>query len=111
MSYTYEYSDDAKKDLDGFNKSQIVQIENAVIKVSKNPLPNSEGGYGKPLGNRYGRNLTGLLKIKLLKLGVRIVYRLIRKDEVMKIIVIAARADNEVYNIAAKRIGGINWNG
>jgi mRNA interferase RelE/StbE len=45
-----------------------------------------------------------LCKIKLLKSGIRVVYRLIRTGEIMKIIVIAARADDEVYKIAADRI-------
>jgi hypothetical protein len=39
----------------------------------------------------------------LKKLGVRIVYKLIRTETIMQIIVIAARADGEVYEIAAKR--------
>jgi mRNA interferase RelE/StbE len=104
MSYRYEYSDDAKKDLDNFNKSQIAQIENAVLKVSQNPLPQNEGGYGKPLGNKHGNNLTGLCKIKLKKLGIRVVYKLIRTETAMKIIVVSVRNDNEVYDIAANRI-------
>ena len=67
-------------------------------------VPQSEGGYGKPLGNKNSNNVTGLLKIKLLKLGIRVVYKLVRTDKIMKIIVVAARADDEVYEVAAKRI-------
>jgi len=33
-----------------------------IFKVSQNPLPNTEGGYGKPLGNHSGVNLTACLK-------------------------------------------------
>ena len=69
----------------------------------RNPLPQNEGGYGKSLGNKQSKNLTGLLKIKLLKLGIRVVYKLVRTDDIMKIIVVAARADDEVYDIAFKR--------
>ena len=50
----------------------------------------------------------GLLKIKLKKLGLRIVYKLVRQDDVMKIIVISLRSDNEVYETAAKRISENN---
>jgi len=32
------------------------------------------------------------------------VYELIRKDDMIEVIVVAARADDEVYDIAAKRI-------
>ena len=96
MNYRYEYSDEAKNDLADFNKSQIAQIEKAIEKVLVNPLPQNEGGLGKPLGNKQGRNLTGLCKIVLMKLGIRVVYKLIRTDEIMKIVVVAARADEEV---------------
>ena len=102
--WTVEYSNEAAKDRDGLNTAARNQVYKAIRKVSQNPLPKSEGGYGKPLGNMLGNDLTGLLKIKLLKLGIRIVYRLIRDDEVMRIIVIAVRADDEVYRIAADRL-------
>ena len=41
---------------------------------------------------------------KVLKLGIRVVYKIARTDEIMKIIVVAARADHEVYDIALRRI-------
>jgi len=44
------------------------------------------------------------LQNRIKKLGIRVVYELIRKDDSMEIIVVAARADDEVYDIAAKRI-------
>jgi mRNA interferase RelE/StbE len=91
--------------MEKFSNSQKNQIDKAMLKVSQNPLPQNEGGYGKPLGHRQGKNLTGLCKIKLKKLGVRIIYELIRTETMMEIIVIAARADDEVYEIAAKRTG------
>ena len=103
MSYKAKLSDDAKKDIKEFNPAQQRQITSAIQKVSINPLPQNEGGLGKPLGNKQGKNLTGLCKIVLMKLGVRIVYKLIRTETVMEIIVIAARADDEVYDIANKR--------
>ena len=102
--WTVEFTDEAKRDMCDLSNTQRFQVNKALIKVSQNPLPNSEGGYGKPLGNKGSTNLTGLLKIKLLKLGIRVVYKLVRDDKVMKIIIVAARADDEVYEIAAKRI-------
>ena len=52
-----------------------------------------------------GNNLTGLFKIKLKGSGLRIVYKLEQTDldNIIKIIVISVRQDNEVYEIAAKR--------
>ena len=103
-NYRIEYSPEAETDYEKFNKVQQRQIDNAVNKVAKNPLPQNEGGYGKPLGNKRGRNLTGCFKIVLMKLGIRIVYEIIRTETTMEIIVIAARADEEVYDMAAKRV-------
>jgi hypothetical protein len=37
-------------------------------------------------------------------LGLRVVYRLSRTRQEMRIIVISVRADNEVYELAQKRI-------
>ena len=102
--WTVEFTTEAEKDMDSLARSQRLQVDKAINKVSKNPLPKTEGGYGKPLGNKGSMNLIGLLKIKLLKLGIRVVYRVVRADGIMKIIVVAARADDEVYEIAARRI-------
>ena len=86
-----EFLPEAKKDRDALESSARKQVIKAIIKVSQNPLPKSEGGYGEPLGHKQGRNLTGLLKIKLKKLGIRIVYALVRDKDTMRIIVIAAK--------------------
>jgi len=98
-----EYLKDAVDDLKQLDHSQRVQVIKAVNKVAVNPLPHAEGGYGKPLGNKGTTNLAGYYKIKLVKLGIRVVYMLVREDNVMKIIVVSARADNEVYRLAQKR--------
>jgi mRNA interferase RelE/StbE len=67
-------------------------------------LPYTENGYGKPLGNKSETNLSGFLKIKLKSSGLRIVYKLQRIENTMLIIVIGARADEEVYDIVHKRV-------
>jgi mRNA interferase RelE/StbE len=103
MNYRIEYTSEAEEDYKKFNRHQQYQIDKVIDRVAKNPLPQNEGGYGKPLGNKQGRNLTGLCKITIKKLGIRVVYKLIRTKTSMKIIVIAARADEEVYEIAAER--------
>ena len=104
MKYNVEYTDLSESDLKALAKTNRKIVRKLIDRVAQNPLPASEGGYGKPLGNKHGNNLTGLCKIKLLKLGIRVVYRIIRTDKIMKIIVIAAREDEEVYEIAAQRI-------
>ena len=103
MSWEIHYTNEAKADLRNLDGSQRKNVIKAITKVSQNPLPANEGGYGKPLGNKHGNDLTGLCKIKRVKDGIRVVYALIRTETTMKIVVIAARSDDEVYEIAAKR--------
>lgn len=98
-----EYFKEAVEDLKRLDYSQRLQVLKAIDKVSSNPLPQTEGGYGKPLGNRNNTKLAGYLKIKLKKLGLRVVYKLVRENDVMKVIVISARVDDEVYLMARKR--------
>ena len=103
MNWEIHYTDEAKTDLRDLDGSQRKSVLKAIKKVSQNPLPVNEGGYGKPLGNRHGKDLTGLCKIKLMKEGIRVVYALVRTETTMKIVVIAARSDDEVYEAAAQR--------
>ena len=103
MNWKVVFLPEAMEDFRRLDGSQKILVRKAINKVSINPLPTEEGGYGKPLGNKGGRNLTGLYKIKLLNAGIRIVYKLIRKDGEMCIVVIAARKDEEVYDLAAQR--------
>ena len=49
MKYSYKYSPEAEKDLENFNRHQTEQITKALDKVVKNPLPQNEGGLGKPI--------------------------------------------------------------
>ena len=90
-----------RKALDGSIRKQV---DRAILKVSENPLPISEGGYGKHLGNKNGHNLSGLLKIKLKDSGIRIIYQLIKTERGMNIIIVGARADSEVYKQDEKRL-------
>ncbi len=103
MIWNVEYLSEAVKDLKALDHSQRILVLKAIEKVSVNPLPNNEGGYGKPLGNKGGNNLSGYCKIKLLNLGIRVVYKLVRENNMMKIIVISVRDDEAVYNIASDR--------
>ena len=100
MKWKVEYLKKSLKDLKSLDHSQQLQVLKAIDKVSQNPLPNFEGGYGKPLGNKSSTNLTGYFKIKLLKLGIRVVYGLVKERGIMKIIVISIRQDETVYQIA-----------
>lgn len=103
MMWGIEFLEEAEKDMKKLDHSAQIQVLKGIRKVSQNPLPVEEGGYGKPLGNKIGINLTNLMKIKFRDIGIRVVYKIERIDGIMKIIVISARTDEQVYKEAAKR--------
>lgn len=104
MNWELDYLPEAKKDLSDFSVYEQKLIVKAISKVLQNPLPASDGGYGKPLGNKNGTSLAGFSKIKLRAMGIRVVYKLVMKEGKMLVIIIGARADDEVYDIAQNRI-------
>lgn len=104
MSWTVTYLPEAIDDLRKLDGSQKILVRKAIAKISQNPLPASEGGYGKPLSSKNTTNLSGFLKVKLRNAGLRIVYKLIRTDDAILIVIIGARADDFVYQAAQQRI-------
>lgn len=103
MSWKLSYLPEAEKDLKALDGSQRIFVLKAIKKVQQNPLSAEGNSYGKSLGNYGSTGLAGLLKIKLRATGLRVVYKLQRTESEMLVIVIGVRADEEVYDIAAKR--------
>ena len=101
MNWELDYLPEVQKDIDDLTRSQQILVGKAIKKVKQNPLPQSEDGYGKPLGHKQGT--TNMLKIKLRGEGIRIVYKLIRTETKMLVLVIGVREDEEVYEIAQWR--------
>ena len=101
MNWKLVYLPEAAKDLKNLAGNQRLMVVKAIGKVLQNPLPVTEGGYGKPLGNKQGNDLAGFLKIKLRDTDIRVVYKFIRTE--ILVVVIGARADDEVYETAQHR--------
>ena len=101
MAWKVRITDEAKKDYNKIEGSIRKQVLAGIVKVSQAPLP-SPNGYGKPLGNKNGNNLTGFFKIKYRGIGIRVVYTLVVDKLVMNIVVISQRDDNYCYDLAAK---------
>ena len=104
MNWSIRFIPRAQDDFDRLDGSQQKLVAAALCKVSTNPLSYTEGGYGKPLGHHAASNLTGLLKVKLKKAELRIVYQLKRRDKQMIIVIIDIRDDERVYRLAEKRL-------
>ena len=82
MNWSIEFLPEANDDLGRLDGSVRPQILKGIRKVSQDPLSD---GYGKPLGNLSGSDLSGLMKIKFKKIGIRVVYKVEITDNVMKI--------------------------
>jgi len=105
VKWEIKYHPLAEEELTKLDGSVRKIVLKGIIKVSLNPKPQNEGGYGKPLGNKGSNDFTGPLKIKYRDIGIRVVYKLLEDEKTheMFILVISARADNEVYNLAGNR--------
>lgn len=103
MEWKIEYIKEAQRDLknlDPYNRRLILK---AIQKTALRPMP-SPDGIGKPLGNHSANKLSGYYKIKLRNLGFRVVYGLIKEENIMRVIVISIRNDELVYKEAERRI-------
>ena len=103
MTWRVSFSKKAEKDREHLSGNERKEVYKAIAKVSSNPVSIYEGGYGHPLGKIGEIDLRGCYKIKLKKLGIRVVYELIVLDSEMLIIVIGARKGDDVYEEAFKR--------
>lgn len=108
MNWEVEYLPEAEEEFLALDGSTKRRVSNAIARVKINPYPSTGDGkgrvgYGKPLGNKNGLDLTDFLKVKLRKDGIRIIYKLEEENGVMKIVVVGVRADMEVYKVAYSR--------
>jgi mRNA interferase RelE/StbE len=99
MVYKIEFLPDAEKDFDALDGSIRREVAKKIDALAENPF------LGKPLGKKYGVDLTGFYKIYASKKKYRIVYRLIGKHiEVIEIVGIGKRNKEEVYKLVASRL-------
>lgn len=103
MNWNVEFIEEARQDMKRLDHSAQIQVLKGIRKVAQNPVSAHEGGCGKPLGHHNDADLTGLFKIKFRDLGLRVVYKTEVVDSRMKIIVVSARSDDQVYREAARR--------
>jgi mRNA interferase RelE/StbE len=97
MAYRIEFLPDAEKDFDTLDGLIRKEVAKEIDALADNPF------LGKPLGKKYGPDLTGFYKLYVEKKKYRIVYRLIGKYiEVIEIVGIGKRDKGEVYKLVAK---------
>ncbi len=95
MRYTPKFTTYSKSDYDKLNGSQKKQVLKSLIKIEDNGM-----NAGQPL---HG-DLWDCRKLKHKKLGLRVVFRQSHQDiEIIEIVVIGKREDDEVYETAWTR--------
>jgi mRNA interferase RelE/StbE len=97
MKYTTTFTEFSKVDFLKLDGSQKKQVLKSLLKI-------------EDLGMNAGQPLRGELwdcrKLKHKKLGLRVIFRLSGQSiEIIEIVIVGKREDNEVYNMAAKRLG------
>lgn len=99
MPCKVEFIPDAEADFSGIDGSIKKEIAKKIDALAENSY------LGKPLGNKFGIDLTGFYKLYVGKKKYRVVYRLIGGYlEVIEIIGIGKRDKAEIYKMIAKRL-------
>lgn len=99
MAYKIEFLPDAVKDFDDLAGWLKKQATKKIDAIAENPL------IGKPLGNKFGTDLTGFYKLYFAKKKYRIVYRLMGGHiEVIEVVGIGKRDKAEVYKLITRRL-------
>ena len=99
MKYTPVFNEFSKLDYDNLDGSQKKQILKSLIKIEEN-------------GMNTGQPLHGILwdcrRLKHKKMGLRVIFKQSMIGiEIIEIVTIGKREDDEVYKIAAMRLGRI----
>lgn len=101
------FIEDTKKEYNKLDGSVKKLVNTAIAKMQERA-----DKLGEDLTKKHGVNLIGCRKIKFRNAGIRIVYRIVGdKAEIAEIITVGKREDdNEVYNIAHKRLEEVKRN-
>jgi mRNA interferase RelE/StbE len=95
--YEIKFHPLVEEDLKKLNNSVRIEVFKKLKKIQKSPE------LGELLGNKNGINLSGFRKMYVAKKQVRIVYQIVEKMVLIKVLVIGKREDMIVYKEAQKR--------
>ncbi|MBU4268872.1 MAG: type II toxin-antitoxin system RelE/ParE family toxin [Acidobacteria bacterium] len=90
---------EARADFQRLDKGRKLKVAKLLKQLESNPYK------GEHLGNKAGINLTGYYKLYADKKKIRIVYTVIEKEIVVKVIAIGPRKEMIVYREAILRLG------
>jgi len=95
--FKFKYTDLSQKDYDRLDNSQKLQVQKSLSKIEEHGMKAGQELYGK---------LHDCRKLKHKKLGLRVIFRSSDEGiEIIEIVVVGKRGDNEAYDIAEERLG------
>ena len=90
---------EAREDFRRLDQSRQMQVAKLLKQLESNPYK------GEHLGNKAGIDLTGYYKLYADKKKIRIVYSVLEKEIMVKVIAIGPRREMIVYHEAVRRLG------
>jgi mRNA interferase RelE/StbE len=97
MKYDVHLIEEAKKDFKQLDNSQKIPVAKQLKRLEINPYK------GKPLGKKFGIDLTGYYKLYVLKKQIRIIYTVVEKKVMVEVISIGKREEFAAYKDACQR--------
>ncbi len=97
--YSVLLIEEAREDFHRLDRSRQLQVAKLLKQLESNPYK------GEHLGNKAGIDLTGYYKLYADKKRIRIVYTVMEKEIVVKVIAIGPRREMIVYHEAVRRLG------
>ncbi|MFS9454610.1 type II toxin-antitoxin system RelE family toxin [Streptococcus anginosus] len=96
MSYTVELTPEAQDDFEKLDNSQQLHVKKSLRKLET---------QGMLAGEVLRGTLSGSRKLKHKKLGLRVIFHETAKGiEIIEVIANGKRSDNEIYEIAERRV-------
>jgi mRNA interferase RelE/StbE len=89
---------EARDDFRNLDRSRQIKVAKLLKQLETNPYK------GEHLGNKAGIDLTGYYKLYADKKKIRIVYTVLKREIVVKVIAIGPRQEMIVYHEALRRL-------
>lgn len=95
MSYIVELTPEAQDDFDKLDNGQRLHVRKSLVKLESQGMLAGESLHG---------GLAGYRKLKHRKLGLRVIFHETSQGiEIIEVVAIGKRSDNEIYEIAERR--------
>ena len=95
MIYKLKFTPSAQKDWDSLDNSVKQQLKKVLIKRLENPFIPKDRLYG---------TVVEAYKIKLITLGIRLIYTVVKNELSLAVVAVGKRENDEVYESINKKL-------